>query len=326
MYLRHLVILLLSLLVCSAQALPPLVFHVAEPLRPAWMLEDKALKAEVVCDLNGQPLKVVLEALRTKTGVAVRAGSDIEEHRVALHIGPTPLWQVMARLQDLFRHRELTRNTCYWYRKEGKDGKVEYALNRSSAGKQQESDLLDGSAMAIRWLKQMRDYSLLPPEKRKLFQTDWLYLQTRQEAAASLFEKPNCFAEVVSTMTDSQIEDLIHLGKIDLPDFTPSQSVVDYIRSATLANDLANERQTPANPPPLLGASLYTEPGIGSDSQIHVRMNFMSGSPNLLPAGMALDVFGVFDLVRRNAELEEAQKTEVGPEVDLLASQDTHSL
>ncbi len=291
---------------------PAVVRDVPEPPHPAWLDTDPELQQKVTVDFKGRALRVVFDSLHRGTGVDLQPGRDLAEYRVSLHATAQPLGRVMARLLDLFGHGTLPTKSCQWDRLTAKDRPNRYYFNTTMAGREEERAMLDRPLQTVaRWLRDLRDYTRLPADKRKQFQTDWSSFRKSVESGRKISDLSDPVGAAVGTLTDEQITRLAQDGRLDVPQFTPSNSGIEMMRSqarSTGATPAARGEEAPS------GAFLTLESFDDWNGASVLMLNFRSGYPSRYPSGYGLDTLGI-TAIEQDDDRDDAS----GPDIDLLA-------
>ncbi len=300
----------------SPRAAPP------EPQqqRPRWMVTDPALQAIVTVEAKGRPLRVILAAVSRQCGADLRAAPELGEFRVSLHTGAQPLGTFMARLQDLFGHGRLPGSSSVWERLQEKNRAPRYILRPTPAGVHEEEALRSYPlTAAARWLRELRDYANLPPQRRAEFRSSnplvHEYLAQNESLTEGILGP---VGEAVASLTDEQLTALVTKGRVELPNFSPSPAAVARMRQATQEQpgkvSLPESRDSAALP---TGAVLRFGSDTTEEGGYRVTLSFRSGFPRSYPHGIALDTLDVLSRPWDEDALEEAQQREDRPPIDL---------
>ena len=290
----------------------------AEPLRPDWMKSDADLQQPVTVTMKGRSVRFVLAEMTKKTGVDMGVSSDLAEYRISLYMNTNTLRQAMARILDVFSHGNFLSRSCYWDRVEDANHKLHYTLRRTPFGVHEEKEQLNYAlATTARWLREMRDYGRLIPEKRKGFSTDWQILQNYAKEGMGLSEgETSPVAEAIMTLTDEQIDQLIRVGHVALSTFSPSHAALSQLQNSAKSVQGSNTTLTSANFS--AGGELWLDAGLKED-HFGLSLRYPSGPLHEYPIGFGIDPLGQFPLQQEIDDIEEAHKHESGYVVDLLA-------
>ena len=306
--------------------------NVPEPTRPVWMKTDAALQQEVKFNVTGSSLGSFFALVSSKCGVDMSADPALKECRIIIHAKPEPLYKAMARTQDIMRHGKYSLESCTWDRTEDKTHKYHYMLRRTLKGAAEEKALLNyPKTTAAQWLRQLRDYALLPEAKRKSFSTEWPYLQRLAQQGAALPEDTvGPVAAAVKSLNDDQITALLEQGSVDVPQLLLPQKLIgelqeqDQKQRQRFAESAAqhgfavpstpSENTTPSGPMLSLNSDGNYKEGL-----FNLMLAFHSGSPRRYPIGFAFDTFNLLSDPLEDEALERAQKMEQHPSIDLLA-------
>ena len=220
------------------------------------------------------------------------------------------------RLQDLLHHgSNLADDSCGWQRVEQKEGQPLYLLTQSRKGLAEEEANADVPAQTLsRWLRDMRAYSRLAPEKRGAFKTDFPFLNSyvkRGESPDDSSSGP--LSEAVSTLTDADIDVLAKTGRVDVPGFLPSPQQTDAIIVTAKRSGFYNQS---LNKPPT-GAYLQLQPDT-QPGRYNLTLGFALGSVSHLPAGFNFDTLDtggeyewILEMLDRMEQEEQAKPVEL---------------
>lgn len=207
--------------------------ELSEPTRPAWIAHEAVLNVPVSLNVTAKPLRNVLAALAQHSGIRLETERALGEYRVSIHIKDQSLKQVMLRLLDLYGHGELP-NRWYEWSKITEAGKSPlYYLQRDHHAREQEQALLDiPRQTCLRWLRELRTYIRLPREAQDKFEAECPCLQASIKEHQYAFDgESRPLGEAFSALTDSQIDDLVRDGQIELPGFTFSPEAEAVLQS-----------------------------------------------------------------------------------------------
>jgi hypothetical protein len=280
----------------------------------AWMKTDPELRTPVTVDLDGVPMYKAFAALTHKTGVALRTEVGLQEYRICLHTRATPLAHIMGRLQDLFGHGTLPNRGYEWVRStEG--GKNSYSLFRNGRGRQEEADALNSPTQKlVPWLRQIRDYVALPPDKRKLYKSDCPILSFYIKRGASMTE--NCpSVEAIAALTDAQIDELVANRQVAVPQLKLSDAALAYLKQVVPSDiGIAPINTSNSQGPTVL--NLEQE----QNSQLRGVFAVKMSAP-WCPLSITLDTMRQLPI--QYADEISTQKAGEGPQIDLFAHADS---
>lgn len=311
----HSVLLLLALLTQQPQLpISPPIRQLKEPAQPSWMSTDACLMTTVSLAAHGRPLREVLVSLSQRAGVTIRAARDIEEFRVSIDCHIMPIGQIMARILDINGHGKLPAIGYDWYRDIEKGQPTRYLLKRSLKALQEEEALLDQPARtAMKWLREMRDYSHLPPEKRKGMVSDSKAIQhVAQNGGALEYDGVRPVGEAVAALTDGQIEALINDGHVGLPDFSLSPAALASIKSG--------EPKGIGDAPQSSNFSLRAGMS-GGEGEFEIMLRYGANSQKEYSTGFNLDTLDIQPSEWDEEAIRDAERREAGPVVDLTGDE-----
>ena len=220
------------------------------------------------------------------------------------------------RLQDLLHHgSKLADNSCGWQRVEPKDAPPFYLLTQSRKGLAEEEANADVPVQTLsRWLREMREYARLAPEKRSAFKTDFPFLNfyaKKGESPNDEFTGP--LLEAVSVLTDADIDLLAKTGRVDAPGFLPSPQQTEAM--IVTAKRAGFYRQNSDKPPTGAYLQLHSDTNPGRYALI---LRFDSGSIGGMPGGFnfdTLDIGGeyewILEMLDRMEQEEQAKPVEL---------------
>jgi hypothetical protein len=292
------------------------VRQLKEPEQPVWMSADTCLKTPVSLAAHGRPLRVVLASLSQSAGVTIRAARDIEEYRVTIDCRSMPIGSVMARILDVNGHGKLPAVGYAWYRDIEKGHPSRYLLKRSLKAALEEADLLNGPRKtAVKWLREMRDYCRLAPEKRKGAVSDNKVIQHVSQSGGALdFDGVGPVGEAVGVLSDEQIEALVRNNTVNVPNFQPSATALAAIRNEEPKKGGATQQ---ASPEPT-DFSLYIE-RLGGDGEFDILLRYRTNERREYPIAFGLDTLNLRPGEWDEEAIVEAERKEVGLVVDLMA-------
>lgn len=321
-------VLLSMILICachlsvtsSAQENATPSHNLPEPPRYAWMQTDTALQKPVALEIKTQPLRVILDSISEKTGVVVSASRDIREYRIALHTDAQPLAHVLARLEDLFGHGKLPNAGYQWTRIVADKQPPRYLLERNARAVEEEAELLDSPRItAKRWMRETRDFLLLPSEKRGVFKSDSPHVNfLRRYAVPTKVGTPEVIDSAVTMLTDVQINALFRDNHVELPGFIVSDAAYAALQTVPKGSGVRpdfDDYTRPSQAYLQLASSTFCE------GEFDIVLSFHAGFPNYCPSQILLNTLDALP-DQSNEDFEEAQKWEQATPINLLAHED----
>lgn len=234
---------------CHSQTKPTTDFkrYYADYPLPNWMKTDKNLTTLINLDANFQPLENIVHSLSKQTKLKIEVDKSLQDYRLSIYAKNQPLHIVLWRIAQLFGHGSYPYYGCYWrVLDEVKPSSVIYFLSRITRSFQEEAEQLDIPKQTIlRWLKDLRDFALLPEEKKKTFQTDCPCLKTYvKHAQEGKSNEDLPYLELFRTFSDEDIQTLANTRRLVKENFSFSKEAAQLFVDTSAGNQSASVPST----------------------------------------------------------------------------------